>query len=129
LFLCFSAGLMVGPLEGFADVWGTAFLKQVYGFEGTLAASLPSLIFIGMCFGSPLLNFIADKMRNYLKTIFGAGVLMACCFGLFIITKIPSASLSVSFVLIGICCAYQILAIYKASTYAREHVVGLATAI
>ena len=31
--------------------------------------------------------------------------------------------------LVGICCAYQILAIYKASTYVREEVAGLTTAV
>ncbi len=30
--------------------------------------------------------------------------------------------------IVGICCAYQILAIYKASTYVPENVVGLTTA-
>ena len=61
IWSCIFAGLMVGPLEGFADVWGTASLKQVYGLDGTLAASLPSLIFIGMCFGAPILSLICRK--------------------------------------------------------------------
>jgi hypothetical protein len=30
---------------------------------------------------------------------------------------------------VGVCCAYQILAIYKASTYVPEHVAGLTTAV
>ena len=37
--------------------------------------------------------------------------------------------MSVNFALIGACCAYQILAIYKASTYVREEVAGLTTAV
>ncbi len=37
--------------------------------------------------------------------------------------------LSLNLVVVGICCAYQILAIYKASTYVREQVVGLTTAV
>ena len=127
--LCLFAGLMVGPLEGFADVWGTAFLKQAYGFEGTLAASLPSMIYIGMCFGGPLLSFFADKAGGYLATIFAAGIAMAVCFSSLLFTQLPSTALSLNFILVGMCCAYQILAIYKASTYAREHVAGLTTAV
>ena len=126
---CICAGLMVGPLEGFADVWGTAFLKQVYGFDGTLAASLPSMIFIGMCFGAPLLSIIAEKAGSYLATIVGAGVGMAVSFGLMLAWHLSSGMLSLSFVIVGICCAYQILAIYKASTYVREQVAGLTTAV
>lgn len=129
VYSCIFAGLMVGPLEGFADVWGTIFLKQAYGFEGTIAASLPSMIFVGMCFGAPVLSFIADKAGSYLATIIGAGAIMASCFALMLIWPLTSGILSVNFILVGVCCAYQILAIYKASTYVREEVAGLTTAV
>ncbi len=129
IWTCVFAGLMVGPLEGFADVWGTAFLKQVYGFDGTIAASLPSMIFIGMCFGAPLLSLIAEKVGSYLATIVGAGIAMSVSFFLLQAWHLPSGVLTVSFLLVGVCCAYQILAIYKASTYVREQVAGLTTAV
>lgn len=129
ILCCFFAGLMVGPLEGFADVWGTAFLKQVYGYDGALAASIPSTIFIGMCFGSPILSMIAERFKNHLGTIVGAGVLMVLSFFVFLNWYLNSTILTVNFVVIGVCCAYQILAIYKASTYVREGVAGLTTAV
>lgn len=129
IFCCICAGLMVGPLEGFADVWGTAFLKQVYGFDGTVAASLPSMIFIGMCFGAPVLSFIAEKIGSFLGAIIGAGIVMAASFSALLAWQLSSGAISFSFVLVGICCAYQILAIYKASTYVREEVAGLTTAV
>ncbi|MBS0623409.1 MAG: MFS transporter [Verrucomicrobia bacterium] len=129
IWCCIFAGLMVGPLEGFADVWGTAFLKQVYGYEGTLAASLPSMVFIGMCFGAPLLSFLAEKMNNYLVTIVAAGAAMIVSFCFFLTWQLSSSVLSLSFIVVGVCCAYQILAIYKASTYVRAEVAGLTTAV
>ncbi len=129
LMSCLFAGLMVGPLEGFADVWSSIFLRQVYGFDSAIAASLPSLIFIGMCFGSPVLNFIAEKSKNFLATIVGAGIAMGACFFLFLSCQVASSLLTMSFLLIGVCSAYQILAIYKATTYVREHVAGLTTAV
>ncbi len=129
IWSCIFAGLMVGPMEGFADVWGTAFLKTVYGFEGTLAASLPSMILVGMCFGSPLLNLIAEKARSYLLTIIGAGIAMAVSFALILTSHLSIGVLTLNFIVVGVCSAYQILAIYKASTYVREQVAGLTTAI
>lgn len=129
IFSCIFAGLMVGPLEGFADVWGKAFLKQVYGFDSTMAASLPSLIFIGMCCGGPILSFIADKVGNYLIAIMLSGILMAGSFYCLLDFKMSSAFLTIALVLIGIGSAYQILAIYKVSTYVREQVAGLTTAL
>jgi predicted MFS family arabinose efflux permease len=129
IWTCLFAGLMVGPLEGFADVWGTAFLKQFCGLEGTLAASLPSMIFIGMCLGAPLLSLIAEKAGSYLLTIIGAGITMVAAFSLLLSFPLTSGFLSMNFVVIGICCAYQILAIYKVSTYVREEIAGLTTAV
>lgn len=126
---CLFAGLMVGPLEGFADVWGTAFLKGVYGFDGTIAASLPSLIFVGMCFGSPILSFIAEKIGNFIAAIIGAGLTMAIAFTLLLFLPLKPAMITICFMLVGMCSAYQILAIYKASTYVRETVAGLTTAV
>lgn len=129
IWICLSAGLLVGPLEGFADVWGTAFLKNVYGFENTLAASMPSMIFVGMCFGAPFLSLIAEKIGNYLWTIIGAGLIMTVCFTTLLLWSLPLGILTLNFIIVGVCCAYQILAIYKASTYVREGVAGLTTAV
>ena len=129
IYSCLFAGMMVGPLEGFADVWGTVFLKQAYGFEGAIAAGLPSMIFIGMCFGAPALSWIADKIGNYLLTIIGAGCIMMLGFFTLLFFSLSPTFLSIYFILIGVCCAYQILAIYKASTYVRVEVAGLTTAI
>ncbi len=129
IWSCISAGLMVGPLEGFADVWGTAFLSQTCGLNSSIAASLPSMIFVGMCFGSPLLNLIAEKAGNYLLTIIGAGIAMAVGFILLLNFQMPTSLISINFAIMGVCCAYQILAIYRASTYVREQVAGLTTAV
>lgn len=126
---CIFAGLMVGSLEGFADVWGTVFFKQVYGFDNTVAATMPSMIYIGMCFGAPVLSLIADRVGSYLATIIGAGITMAVCFSLLLFLPLTSSVLSLSLILVGVCCAYQVLAIYKASTYVRVEVAGLTTAI
>ncbi len=127
--ICFSAGLMVGPLEGFADVWGTEFLRKVYNFDHIISASLPSVIFMGMCFGAPVLSFIAEKSKSYLGTIIASGIIMMGSFFALITGDIKVTAMSAMFVIVGVCCAYQIIAIYKASTYVSENVVGLTTAI
>jgi predicted MFS family arabinose efflux permease len=128
MIACLCAGLMVGPLEGFADVWGSVFLNQACGFSETLSSSLPSMVFVGMCFGAPFLSFIAEKVGNYLVTIIGVAVVMASIFFLMLFSSLSAAALSVGFVLIGVCSAYQILAIYKVSTYVREGISALTTA-
>lgn len=128
IFICLSAGLMLGPLEGFADVWGTAFLGQAYGFEGKTSTYLPSIIYVGMCVGAPILGFIAEKTGYYIGSIIASGVVMFLVFAGLVGGVLDINSMSIGFALVGVCCAYQILAIYKASTYVSEDVAGLTTA-
>ncbi len=127
--VCLFAGMMVGPMEGFADVWGSEFLKQTYGFEASVANTLPSMIYVGMCFGAPILTLIAEKTGSYIGSIIGAGVVMATIFMALILGDLTVNSITISFLIVGVCCAYQIIAIYKASTYVPEHVSGLTTAV
>ena len=128
MLVCFLAGLMVGPMEGFADVWGSEFLKQDYGLDLKTANYLTSMIYIGMCF-APLLSRIAEKTGEYIKTIAGAGFVMFAIFTMLVAGVLTINSISVGFLIVGVCCAYQILAIYKASTYVPENVAGLTTAV
>lgn len=128
MIVCALAALMVGPMEGFADAWGTEFLKQVYGLDTQRAAYLTSMIYIGMCFG-PLLSRIAEKTNSYLGTIAGSGMVMLSVFGLLVCGLGSYHVLAVALFCVGFCCAYQILAIYKASTYVDGRVAGLTTAV
>lgn len=127
--ICVLAGFMVGPLEGFADVWGSTFLETVYGFDNTLSATLPSFIFVGMAIGGPILSFIASKIKNYLMVIFFCAILMCISFILLLSGSLATFMITILFVLVGILCAYQILAIYAASTYVPERVAALTSAM
>ncbi|MBN9288899.1 MAG: MFS transporter [Gammaproteobacteria bacterium 39-13] len=128
LMICLFAGFMVGPLEGFADVWGKEYLKSVYKLDENVASSLPSLIFLGMCFGSPILSWITAKTKAYFGFIILSGVVMGISFILLLTGQLPVSVLTAMFIVVGVFSAYQILAIYKASTYGGENLVGLTTA-
>jgi MFS family permease len=128
IFLCILSGLMVGPLEGFADVWGNAFFKTAYGFDNTTSASLPSMVFTGMCFGGPILGFIGEKI-GHLTTVLFSAVVMTGLFILMLVGDLSMPALRISLIVIGISSAYQILAIYAASTFVDESVAGLTTAV
>lgn len=128
MLICFLAGLMVGPMEGFADAWGSEYLKQVYDFDSNKANYLTSMIYIGMCF-APVLSRIAEKTNHYFGTIFGAGVVMFFSFILLVAGLLNTSTITIGLFVVGVCCAYQILAIYKASTYVPENVAGLTTAV
>lgn len=128
VLICICAGLMVGPLEGFADVWGTEFLVNVYNFDSITAATLPSFIFLGMCFGGPLLSIIAEK-TSYIGAIVGSGLVMAVSFGALLTGMLSYYVIAALFAIVGICCAYQIIAIYYASTRVPAYATGITSAV
>jgi hypothetical protein len=125
--LCVLAGLMVGPLEGFADVWGAQFLKKNYELDAGIAASLPSLIFLGMCFGGPILCYLAERKNRHLEVVLGSAFVMAIIFSAMLLTRLNTSLLAGLFLIVGMCCAYQILIIYKVSTLVGSGLVGIAS--
>jgi predicted MFS family arabinose efflux permease len=129
VFLCILAGLMVGPLEGFADIWGAQFLKKYYGLEAGLAATLPSFIFLGMCFGGPILCYVAERRNRHFETVLASAVIMAGSFIAMLLVQIPTSVLTGLFLMVGVCCAYQILVIYKVSTLVGPELTGMASAV
>ena len=127
-YIAIFAGLMVGPLEGFADAWGASFLQAVYAIDKEQAAFLPSLIFLGMAAGTTLISYIADKTRCYYAIIIIAAFSMAGLFLSMLFTKVDITLLHILLFIIGSLCAYQVLAVYKATTYVKENLIGLSTA-
>jgi MFS family permease len=120
--------LMVGPLEGFADVWGTSFLTHVYNLDRGTAALLPSLIFLGMCVGSPLLAYWGEKTNQFQRIINFAALGMAISFSLLLAFKLHVVILSTLFFIIGVLCAYQVLIIHVNSLKVSSEHAGVVTA-
>ncbi|NCP62120.1 MAG: MFS transporter [Alphaproteobacteria bacterium] len=122
------SGAMVGPLEGFADVWGTEYLKIAYGYGDDWASTVPSFLFLGMCFGSPFVSYIADKTKAYFSTVMTCAVVMLVSFMLILFAQVSYTNMVILLSISGVSCAYQIIMIYKASTFVPDHVTGLTTA-
>lgn len=111
LLVALANFLMVGALEGFADVWGVPYLVAARGLLKEDAAQIVSSIFVGMLFGGPILAYCADKLRsNYWITS-----LSGFCMGLIFLTMLSlNGNLQVNtlYVLLfatGIFCCYQVL--------------------
>jgi MFS family permease len=129
VYLCILAGLMVGPLEGFADVWGTQYLKVNYGLDTGVAAAMPSFIFLGMCFGGPVLCYLAEQKNRHLEVVLGSALAMAGVFASMLSFRLSTSLLTPLFLIVGMCCAYQILMIYKISTLVGPNLTGMASAV
>ena len=129
LITALCAALMVGPLEGFADVWAVGCLETLCGFERIEATSLPMLLYIGMGIGSPLLAAIAERYQAYYGVVIMSALGMALAFIIMLFFKPSIYIMSALFFIVGILCAYQVLAIYMNSKNCDESHSGLVTAL
>lgn len=122
--------LLVGALEGFADVWGVSYLVNIYGYTKQDAATITSFIFVGMIFGAPLLAIAAEKMNaNYSLTSL-SGIFMSIGFFLIILLKqyISTPVMYTLVFFIGVACCYQVLVFTIGSSLVKPQLIGVTIA-
>lgn len=128
-FLAIANLLMVGPLEGFADVWGVNYLMQMVDINKSDAAGIISYIFVGMLFGGPLLAALAKRTSNYtIISLCSAGMVMAFIWLLFSNSCINTYTLSIVLFVVGILCCYQVLVFAAGSELVSPSMLSLAVA-
>ena len=126
VLMALAAGLMVGALEGFPDAWGAAFLSMKYNLSTAQAAQVTSYIFLGMLVGCPICSWWAGYKNRYFQVLITLGVVMAAGFFVTLgVPQLPYLLLSVIFVFIGICCSYQVPAIYVGSSFVPQKLASL----
>jgi len=62
--LTLYSGLAFSPVAIFGGLWGNPFLELAYNLNKTQAASMISLVFIGLGIGSPILGLISEHLEN-----------------------------------------------------------------
>ena len=121
--------LMVGSLEGFADVWGVSYLMTAFTLPKSEAAQLISFIFIGMLFGGPFLAFFSKRLGNYL-VICLAGLLMAVAFFLLISSTEYNWFWFASLLfIIGMMCCYQVIVFAAGAELVSPQLLGVTIAL
>jgi MFS family permease len=68
--LTIYGGLAFSPIAVFGGLWGNPFLQQAYNIPKTEAASLVSLVFIGLGVGGPVLGMISDRLGERRNLMF-----------------------------------------------------------
>ncbi len=102
--------LMGGPLYVFADTISTPFFETAYGWSRTDAAGIASVIYIGMCFGSPILAYVSEKFQNDKMLIVISAATMAACLGIVLFMPgLPYEVVAALMFTMGFFSAYQVL--------------------
>jgi MFS family permease len=111
IFIGLANLLMVGSLEGFADVWGVPYLMSVYEYHKNEASFVTSAVYTGMLIGGPLLAYIAEKFKAFYQTTAFCGIGMGLLLILMLLSNgaISYAALYVMMFMVGVLCCYQVL--------------------
>lgn len=130
ILIAASNFLMVGALEGFADVWGVPYLVATRGISKSDAALLTSTIFFGMIFGGPLLAYLSSKLKSETVVTIGCGFLMAFIFALMLgfNLQLTDGMLYVLLFITGILCCYQVLVFSIGVGQVPLHLTGITVA-
>lgn len=129
LLLAVANLLMVGALEGFADVWGTNYLMVAYGVSKVDGAELVSFIFVGMLFGGPLLAYLSKWGGNYgVMSLCGVGIALIFTYLLLLHDSPETYRLGVLFFVIGLLCCYQVLMFSAAADLVPSQLLGISVA-
>lgn len=130
LLIGIFGGFMVGVLEGFADLWAMPFFQQVYNMTEINSNLITSFIYIGMCFGGPVLAIVASFFKAPNLMIILTGLLTTIIFA--ILFYAPSLSFFTSsciMFILGVLCCYQVLVFTVASSMVDKASAGLTIAI
>lgn len=123
------AGLMVGPLEGFADAWSVGFINTIYAIDVDTARAIGSSVLTGMCFGCVILPYFADKYNIHYGIIITSGIIMLLGFIYILSGRGDQIDLYITCVVIGVFCAYQVVALTKVPTYLPQDLSGMGSAV
>lgn len=124
--VCLFGGLMVGTLEGFADVWSVNLLIN-RGMNMQNANLVASMIFLGTAIGSSLLGYITDKTKEHYAISFFSGIIMFAFLVMVIFFNQNYYVLLGIMVIIGITCGYQVPIAEKIILLSKKGTLGVTT--
>jgi predicted MFS family arabinose efflux permease len=129
LLLALAGGLLIGPMEGFADGWSVITLRVLQALDQDRASLAPSVIFLGMGIGSSLMGYLASKTNaNYRITIF-SGLAMISIFLILLFIKLSYKEAILLLFFLGIASAYQIAILSKVPDLVNIKIATTATAL
>lgn len=81
---------LVAPISGFAELWSVPFMMAAHGLTKPQAASLNSLIFIGIAIGGTLNGYVSTHVKNRKHIIFAGNLVALISLSLIIYAPIQS---------------------------------------
>ena len=121
--------LMVGALEGFADIWGVSFIVSGYQVPKDTAASFISWVYMGMLVGGPVLAYVTEKW-NSRAVLSLSGFLIAGFLSIILLlcSQLTPIVLQILLFILGLLCCYQVIVFSASSARVRPQFIGITIA-
>lgn len=120
-------GLMIGPMEGFADAWGVNYLQNIHNLSKEQAVFAITLIIVSFGFSAPIIGqMILYFKNNSLFFIFCSLMMLTSFVILFNVNN--RFLLYLSLILLGAFSSYQVALVTVAANLASNY-VALSTAM
>lgn len=120
IYAILAIGLYV-PLSVVADLWGTAFMQQKFGFSQAEGAHLSSLLYLGLGVGSILLPWITERFNILNAGILCCGVGILSLFSLLVYgPELSYNELSILLVMLGFFCGAEMMCFTGALLFSDE---------
>jgi predicted MFS family arabinose efflux permease len=129
LIIGILGGFMVGSLEGFADLWAIPFLSTTQNLSQDQSIFMTSCVYMGMCFGGPLLAYVNKYFKQVTKLIALTGMLTCGIFIVFFNFQISFNFITFLMFLMGILCCYQLLVFIFVEHFVDKSLIGATIAI
>jgi MFS family permease len=131
-FLALYAGIMVGTVvNAFSELYDVVFLEYAYDIKSEDAATISTMVFVGIAVGGPLHSSIAKLFRSKKLWMVVANIATIVIFGLIAICHryIPIDALYVLYFLLGFFVSSMLLAFAIGKEIFPENVHGMTMAV
>ena len=113
-------GFMIGPLEGFTDMWSNKYLTIVFKISNRNAGNITQLVYVGMAIGLTIMGYLFEKTKSYYILLLMSCVIMLISFTSITLPLIQNMLiLKIMYFVMGFSCAYQVLIISKSISLAQ----------
>ncbi|QIV95460.1 sugar phosphate permease [Allofrancisella inopinata] len=108
-YLTLYVGLSFTAVDAFAGFWGNAYFREAYNISKEQAASIISMIFIGMAIGSPILGKLSEILDNRKCVMVVFHIIGTIALSIVLLTKTSTFASAILLFIFGICLGIYML--------------------
>ncbi|OIN83693.1 MFS transporter [Francisella sp. TX07-6608] len=107
--LTFYVGLSFTAVDAFAGFWGNAYFREAYQISREEAASIISMIFIGMAIGSPIIGKLSEILDSRKGVMIFFHIIGTIALSFVLLTKTSSTISAILLFIFGLCLGIYML--------------------